>query len=58
MKSEKIPLSWVISKLAYDSSKFIKGSIFAFTTLYLIGSTFILCKSIERKDIDKYDRNM
>ena len=58
MKSEKIPLSWAISKMAYDSSKFIKGSIFTFTTLYLIGSTFILYKSIARKDIDKYDRNM
>lgn len=55
MKNEKIPLSWVISKMAYDSSKFIKGSIFTFTTLYLIGSTFILYKSISRKDIDKYD---
>lgn len=58
MKNEKIPLSWVISKLAYDSSKFIKGSIFTFTTLYLIGSTFILYKSISRKDIDKYDGNL
>ena len=52
MKSEKIPLSLVISKMAYDSSKFIKGSIFTFTTLYLIGTTFILYKSIVRKDSD------
>ena len=51
MKSQKIPLSWVISKMAYDSSKFIKGSIFTFTTLYLIGSTFILYKSIARKAV-------
>lgn len=58
MKSEKIPFSWVISKMAYDSSNFIKGSIFTFTTLYLIGSTFILYKIIERKDNDQNDWNL
>ena len=52
MKTEKIPVTLVISKMAYDSSKFIKGSIFTFTTLYLIGSTFLLYKSIARKDVD------
>lgn len=50
MKYDKVPLSWVISKMAYDSSKFIKGSIFTFTTLYLIGTTYIILKGV-KKDV-------
>lgn len=49
MKNEKVPLTWVISKMAYDSSRFIKGSVFTFATLYIIGATFLLYKGVDKK---------
>ena len=38
--------------------KFMLGSLFTLLFNYCVASTFILYKSIERKDVDKYDRDM
>ena len=38
--------------------KFILGSLFTLLFNYCVASTFILYKSIERKDICKYDRDL
>lgn len=38
--------------------KFMLGSLFTLLFNYCLGTTFILYKSILRKDIDKYDRDL
>lgn len=38
--------------------KFLLGSLFTLLFNYCLGTTFLLYKSIERKDIDKYDRDL
>ena len=53
-----IAMLFVIYKGSEKLKKFMLGSLFTLLFNYCLGTTFILYKSIARKDTDKNDRNM
>lgn len=48
MYNKNVPFSWCLSKIAYDSSKILKGVIFGYLVMYSVGATYLIMKGAKK----------